>query len=329
MEINTVAVLGGAGFVGKHVCQALAAEGYRVRVGTRDRERAKEQLILLPTVDVAVADVHETSQLADLIRDADAVIHLVGVLHDGHGNASFQAAHVELTRKVVAACRERGISRLLHMGALGADREGPSRYQRTKGEAEAIVRESGLAWTIFRPSVIFGRGDGFLNLFAKLLRLAPIVPLACPDTRFQPVYVEDVALAFVKSLVDLPSVGKSYDLCGPRVYRLRELVAYVGEVTGRRRPIIGLNDTLSYFQALVMEVPPLKQILRSLGMLMTRDNYYSMKVDSVCGCDFPFGITPMALEAVAPAYLGDRTPRRRYHGFRGAARRNEPVNGEW
>jgi NADH dehydrogenase len=328
VEINVVCVLGGSGFVGKHVCHALAAEGYRVQVATRDRERAKEQLILLPTVDVAVADVHEPSQLAAFLRGADAVINLVGVLHDGRGRASFQAAHVELARKVVAACRECGVTRILHMSALGADRAGPSRYQRTKGEAEAIVRESGLAWTIFRPSVIFGRGDGFLNLFARLLRLAPVVPLACPGARFQPVYVEDVASAFVKSLGDLTSAGKSYDLCGPRVYRLRELVEYVGRVTGRRRPIMGLSDSLSYLQALAMEMPPLKQILRALGMLMTRDNYYSMKVDSVCGCDFPFGIVPTALEAVAPAYLGNRTPRRRYHGFRGQARRDEPVNGE-
>jgi NADH dehydrogenase len=190
------------------------------------------------------------------------------------------------------------------------------------------VRESGLAWTIFRPSVIFGRGDGFLNLFAKLLRLAPVVPLACPNTRFQPVHVEDVARAFVKSLGDLASAGKSYDLCGPRAYRLRELVEYVGRITGHRRWIIGLNDNLSYLQALSMEMPPLKQILRSLDMLMTRDNYYSMKVDNVCGCDFPFGIAPAALEAVAPSYLGNRTPRAHYGWFRGRAGRNKPVNGE-
>lgn len=328
MEITTVAVLGGSGFVGRHVCHALAAEGYRVQVATRDRERAKEQLILLPTVDVAVADVHEPSQLAALVRDADAVINLVGVLHDGRGHAGFQAAHVELARKVVAACKAGGVSRLLHMSALGAGPSGPSRYLRTKGEAEAIVRESGLAWTIFRPSVIFGRGDGFLNLFARLLRLAPVVPLACPDARFQPVHVEDVAAVFVKSLRDPPSAGRSYDLCGPRVYRLRELVEYVGRLTGHRRWIIGLNDSLSYAQALSMELPPLKQVLRALGMLMTRDNYHSMKVESVCRCDFPFGIAPAALEAVAPAYLGNRTPRRRYQGFRGAAGRNEPVNGE-
>ena len=328
MEITTVAVLGGSGFVGRHVCQALAAQGYRVRVATRDRERAKEQLILLPTVDLAVADVHDPSQLAVLLRGADAVINLVGVLHEGRGPASFQGAHVELARKVVAACKAVGVSRLLHMSALGADPAGPSRYQRTKGEAEAVVRESGLAWTIFRPSVVFGRGDGFLNLFARLLKMAPVVTLPRPDTRFQPVHVEDVAAAFVRSLESPDSTGKSYDLCGPRAYRLRELVEYVGQVTGRRRWIIGLPDGLSYLQALTMELPPLKQILRSLGMLMTRDNYYSMKVDSVCKGDFPFGIAPTALEGIAPGYLGGRAPRRRYYGFRGRAGRTKTVNGE-
>ncbi len=320
MEITTVCVLGGSGFIGRHVCHALAAAGYRVRVATRDRERVKEQLILLPTVDVTAANIHDPAQLATFVRGADAVINLVGVLHDGRGNRSFQAAHIELARKVVAACRERGIGRLLHMSALASARGAPSRYLRTKGEAEAIVRESGLAWTLYRPSVVFGPGDGFLNLFATVLRFSPVVALACPGARFQPVFVEDVAAAFVKGLADLGSFGKSYDLCGPRVYTLRELVEYVGTVTGRRRPVVGLNDALSYCQALAMELLPVK--------LMTRDNYYSMKVDNVCNCDFPFGIAPAALEAVAPSYLGRRTPRARYRGFRERGHRDERVNGE-
>ena len=320
MEITTVAVLGGSGFIGRHVCQRLAAEGYRVRVATRDRERAKEQLILLPTVDLAAVDVHDPAQLAAFVDGVDAVINLVGVLHDGSRERGFQAAHVELARKVVAACRERSVPRLLHMSALGASRDGPSRYLRTKGEAEAVVRESGLAWTLFRPSVVFGREDSFLNLFAALLRFAPVLALASPRTRFQPVFVDDVAAAFVKGLADLASHGRSYDLCGPRVYTLRELVEYVGRATGRRRMIIGLGDKMSYCQALVMEWLPVK--------LMTRDNYYSMKVDSVCGCEFPFGIAPTALEAVAPSWLGNRTPRARYQGLRGQAGRNEPVNGK-
>jgi len=320
MEITTVCVLGGGGFIGRHVCHALAAAGYRIRVATRDRERAKQQLILLPTVDVAAANIHDPAQLAAFVRGADAVINLVGVLHDGRGDRSFQAAHVELARKVVAACRSRGIGRLLHMSALASARDAPSRYLRTKGEAEAIVRESGLAWTLYRPSVVFGPGDSFLNLFATVLKFSPVVALACPDARFQPVFVEDVAAAFVKGLADLGSFGRSYDLCGPRVYTLRELVEYVGTVTGRRRPVVGLNDALSYCQALAMELLPVK--------LMTRDNYYSMKVDNVCSCDFPFGIAPAVLEAVAPSYLGRRTPRARYQAFRERGHRDERVNGE-
>lgn len=327
MEITTVAVLGGSGFIGRHVCHALAAEGYRVLVAARDRERAKEGLILLPTVDLATVDVHEPAQLAAFVGGADAVINLVGVLHDGRGPASFQAAHVELARKVVAACRERGVQRLLHMSALGAGRDGPSRYLRTKGEAEAAVRESGLAWTLFRPSVVFGREDSFLNLFAKALAWTPVFPVACPNTRFQPVFVQDVAAAFARSLADLDNVGKSYDLCGPRVYTLRQLVEYVAATTGRRRLIVGLNDTLSYWQAFGMELFPVKQVLRALDMLMTRDNYYSMKVDSVCGCEFPFGIAPTALEAVAPSWLGNRTPRARYQQFR-AGRSNSVTSDQ-
>jgi uncharacterized protein YbjT (DUF2867 family) len=315
VQITTVAILGGSGFIGRHLSHALAAEGYRVRVATRDRERAKRELILLPTVDVVYANVHDPAELSAFVRGADAVVNLVGVLHQGRGDASFEQAHVELARKVVAACRDGRVGRLLHMSALNADPGGPSVYLRTKGEAERVVRDSGLAWTIFRPSVIFGRGDGFLNLFATILRFAPVMMLASPNARFQPVFVEDVAAAFEKSLEYVETFGKSFDLCGPRVYTLRELVEYVGALTGQRRPVIGLNDTLSYWQALTMELLPVK--------LMTRDNYYSMKVDSVCRCEFPFGIVPTALEAVAPLYLGQRTPRARYREMRARARRQD------
>lgn len=315
MEITTVAMIGGSGFVGRHICHRLAAEGYRVRVATRDRERAKDKLIFLPTVEVEPVNVHDSRELAAFARGADALMNLVGVLHEGRGRASFQAAHVELAAKVVSACRETGVRRLLYMSALQANPGGPSRYLRSKGEAEAIVRNSDLAWTIFRPSVIFGGGDSFLSLFAQLLRVLPVVFLACPNARFQPVFVEDVAAAFTRSLVEPESVGESYDLCGPRVYRLRELIEFVGAVTGRARPVIGLNDTLSYWQAYAMEWLPVT--------LMTRDNFRSMQVDSVCNCQFPFGVEPAALEAIAPAYLAHRTPRQRYRWMRARARRGE------
>lgn len=328
MEIDTVALLGGSGFAGKHLCEALAEHGYRVRVATRDRERAKKDLILLPTVEVERVDVHDPAALSRFVRGTDAVINLVGVLHDGRGTASFDEAHVGLARKVVAACRAGGIGRLLHMSALAAAPGAPSAYLRSKGEAEAIVRDSGLAWTIFRPSVIFGPGDSFLGLFARMQRMLPLLPLACPGARFQPVYVEDVAAAFVASLGDPASAGRAWELCGPRVYTLRELVEYVGEVTGRRRPVIGLGDAASYAQARTMELPPFRQILAALGMLMTRDNYRSMQVDSVCHAAFPFGIEPTPLEAVAPAWLGSRTPRARYQRYRELARRGAAVNRE-
>lgn len=312
MDITTVCVMGGSGFVGRHICHQLAARGYRVRVPTRDPERAK-QLILLPTMEVTAADVHDPVDLARTIRGVEAVVNLVGVLHDGRGKHSFAQAHVALARKVVAACRQEGVRRYIHMSALNAGANGPSAYLRSKGEAEAAARGSGLDVTVFRPSVIFGREDSFLNLFANLLRFLPVVFLGSPNARFQPVFVEDVAAAFVKSLEDLASFEKSYDLCGPKAYTLRELVEYVGRMTGHARLVIGLNDTLSYWQAFAMEWLPVK--------LLTRDNYYSMKVDSVCQCEFPFGIRPAALEAVAPAWLALQTPRQRYQRFRDRAGR--------
>jgi uncharacterized protein YbjT (DUF2867 family) len=314
MIIYDVCVLGGSGFVGRHVCNELVARGLRVTVPTRDRERAKE-LITLPTVDVFTADVHDPEQLGRAVRGCQAVVNLVGVLHGGRGKRSFREAHVELPGKVVEACRRHGVPRLVQMSALNASTGFPSEYLRTKGEAEAIARASGLDFTIFRPSVIFGREDRFLNLFAKLLRVSPVVFLGSPNARFQPVYVEDVAKAFVASLTRLESFGQTYELAGPHVYTLRELVEYVGRVTGHERRIIPLGDRVSYWQARFMEVLPMK--------ILTRDNYYSMKVDSVSPEPFPFGLEPTRLEAVAPAWLANRTPRGRYNAFRDRSYREQ------
>lgn len=307
MELKNVCVIGGSGFVGRHVLHLLAAQSCNVRVPTRRRERAKH-LILLPNVDVVEANVHAEDELAQLVSGMDAVINLVGVLHDARGARGFEQAHVELPRKVLAACQASGVRRYVHMSALGADVNGPSGYLRTKGAAEALVRASRLDWTLFRPSVIFGRDDSFLNVFALLLKMLPVMFLASPNSRFQPVFVEDVARAFVHSLADVATCGKSYDLCGPRVYTLRELVALVGAMTGHRRTIIGLNAALSYLQAFAMELLPVK--------LMTRDNYYSMKVDNVSAEPFPFGIVPAAIEAMAPAWFGSDLPRARYGLYR-------------
>ena len=315
MQINKVCVIGGGGFVGRHIVHLLAAQGRVVKVPTRNRERAKE-LIVLPTVDVLQADIHNDKELKQALTGMDAAINLVGILHEAR-SGDFRRAHVELPTRIARLCVSLGIKRLVHMSALKADPNGPSSYLRSKGEAEAALRQiaQGLALSIFRPSVIFGRGDKFLNMFAKVLKYFPVLFLASPQARFQPIFVEDVAQIIVASLDKLETFGKSYDLCGPKVYTLRELVKYVAQVTGRRRIIIGLGDRLSYLQAWAMELLPLK--------LMTRDNYYSMKVDSVCDCNFPeiFGFKPTALEAVVPLYLNGGTPRERYRGFRFKARR--------
>lgn len=308
MIINDICVLGASGFVGVHVCNQLAARGYRVTAPSHDRERAKADLITLPTVDVVTADIHDPDTLRRLTHGCDAVINLVGVLHGGRGRNSFQQAHVELARKLVEACRRNGIRRLVHMSAINAGVSAPSEYLKTKGEAEDVVKQSGLDFTIFRPSVIFGREDRFLNLFARVLTAMPIVMLGSPNARFKPVFVEDVAFAFAESLTRLESVGRTYDLVGPKVYTLRELVEYVGTLTGHRRPIIGLGDGLSRMQATALGMLPLK--------VLTRDNYLSMKVDSVSQQAFPFGLRPTPLEAVAPIWLANRTPRARYHLFR-------------
>jgi len=311
MQIRTVCVIGGGGFLGRHVVHRLAAQEIFVRVPTRRRERAK-QLILLPTVDVVTADVHDPRALERLLGSVDAVINLVGILHPA-GAETFERNHVELPRKIVAACRAIGIKRLMHVSALKAALDAPSAYLRSKAEGESQIRAAqaiGIETTILRPSVIFGRDDSFLNLFARLARLLPIIALASPNARFQPVFVEDVARALTTCMMDPRTFGHTYDLCGPKVYTLRELVQYVCRTLGVQRPVIGLNESLSLLQAGLLERLP--------GKLMTRDNVYSMRVDNVCSCAFPellqFGPTP--LEAVVPEYLAGVTPRSRYRSFR-------------
>jgi uncharacterized protein YbjT (DUF2867 family) len=308
VKLDNVLVLGGSGFVGRHLAAALAADGIKVTVPSRRRERAKH-LLPLPTVDLVEADIMAPGALEALARGKQAVINLVGILH-----GDFERVHAELPRRVVAACRACGVGRLLHMSALGASTNAPSEYLRTKARGEeAALAAADLAVTAFRPSVIFGPEDAFLNTFAELARVFPVLPLACPQARFQPVYVTDVAHAMRHALDDLSTHGKTYELCGPRQYTLKELVELVCGMTGRQRVVIGLSDRLSYWQAFVMEKLP--------GKLITRDNLRSMQVPNVCAGGFPFGIRPQALEAAAPAYLAPAGPRERYPRLRWRARR--------
>jgi len=313
MRIRNVYVLGGAGFIGCHIVHRLDAAGYQVKVLTRRRESAKH-LILLPNVQVVECDVMDDAALLKHIAGADAVVNLLGILHES-GKATFAAVHAEFPRRVVQACRELEITRLLHVSALNADVQGPSKYLRSKGEGEAAIRQSGLHWTIFRPSVVFGRGDSFLTLFAKLAQLLPVMFLAKPHARFQPVWVEDVAQAVASSINEPRTIAHSYDVCGPKVYTLQALVEYAAKCAGAGPKIIGLGETLSYLQAWFMELLPIK--------LMTRDNLASMQADNVCGCDFPaiFDFQPTPLEAVVPEYLSNKTPRTGYLRFRSGAGR--------
>jgi uncharacterized protein YbjT (DUF2867 family) len=308
-----ILVVGGSGFVGRHLVAALAARGARVTVPTRRRDRARH-LILLPTVDVVEADLRDAGVLAGLAAGRDAVVNLAGVLH----GPDFKRTHVELAQAVVNACRSAGVGRLLHMSALGADPEAPSEYLRSKGVGErAVLAADDLQVSVFRPSVIFGPEDRFLNLFAQLSALFPVLALGMPEARFQPVYVGDVVKAMLAALDDRAhssgTAGKRYDLGGPREWTLRELMEFVCAVTGRRRLIVGLPDSLAWLQAWTMELLPVK--------LLTRDNLRSMRVPSVCDAPFPFGIHPVALEATAPAWLAPSGPRERYPELRWKARR--------
>ena len=320
MAAKRIAILGGSGFVGRHLVAALTREGYATRVFTRRRSRSRS-LLVMPTCEVVETDVHRASNLSSCLAGCDAVVNLAGILN-GHARTGdrFRDVHAELPGKLVEACRRHRIERMLHMSALGVGADAPSEYLRTKfhGEQAAHAAEAGgIAVTSFRPSVIFGPGDSFFNRFAGLLALSPLVfPLACPEARFAPVYVDDVVRAFLAVLGDETTAGQRYELCGPRTYTLRELVAYTAGVTGRRRLIVGLGDRLSRLQGLVLERIP--------GKPFSTDNYLSTKIDSVCASNGleRLGIAPRSVESVVPGYLG-RSERNAWLGrLRASARRD-------
>jgi NADH dehydrogenase len=310
MQIESICIIGGSGFVGRSIAEHACTRGYRVRLVTRSLQRARP-LIVLPTLETTVADPHDEASLVRCFADMDAVVNLAGVLHESRG-AGFESVHVELPRKIAGACRAAGVRQLLHMSALGASATGPSRYLRSKAAGEERVREAGeaLPFTIFRPAVIFGEQDRFLNLFASLARYSPVLPLGGAKARFQPIWVEDVARCFVTSLGNSRTFGAAYELCGPKAYTLEELARFAAQTLGRHPRIVRLPNSVAALQAFVFEHLP--------GKLITRDNLRSMSVDNVCAGPFPavFGFAPSPLEAVVPQYLAGGSIRARYQQYR-------------
>lgn len=321
MRPLSICILGGTGFVGTRLSSRLIREGHRVTVLSRNRELHK-QLLVLPGLSLLDCDVYDAGQLSEYFRGQDVVINLVGILNESwFGGASFRRAHVELTRGALQACRSANVGRFLHISALKADVNAPSQYLRSKGEAEQIIREQAgeVGWTIFRPSVMFGPGDSFLNRFATLLEHIPLVfPLARPQARLQPVYVDDVIEAMMRSMRSSATARHIFELGGPHQYTLRQIVELVADLSGHRRWIMGLPDFLGRLQAFCMDFVP--------GRPFSSDNYKSLTVDSVCedqGLE-SLGISAQAMPGIASTYLGSfednaHLSECRVRGGRGAA----------
>jgi uncharacterized protein YbjT (DUF2867 family) len=296
--MQKVLVLGGSGFVGRHVCEQLTRHGVRATVPTRRAVNA-QSVQHLPLVDVIEADVFAPQALHALLPGHDAVVNLIAVLH---GDAQrFAKVHVELPRLLAAACNARGVRRVVHVSALGASPDAPSLYQRSKAQGETVLAQAGLALTLLRPSVIFGAEDKFLNLFATLQKTFPFMPLAGAQTKFQPVWVQDVAQAVVECLQRPDTIGHTYECVGPDTFTLKELVQLSGQYAGVQRPVVALPRPLARIQALLMELAPGEP-------LISRDNLDSLQVDNVSSGRLPglaeLGINAASLQAIAPTYLG-------------------------
>ena len=306
MTASRILIVGGSGFIGYQLAARLSARNARVIVPSRRVTRARH-VLLLPTVELRQADPHDDADLDALMAGCDAVVNLVGVLHGRWGapyGPEFARAHVELPRRLAAACARNRVRRLVHVSALGVSEDAaalPSMYLRSKADGERAIRASqGVDWTILRPSVVFGPGDRFLNLFADLQRTLPVMPLARADARFQPVYVGDVADAIVNVLDRPETFGRTYELAGPEVFTLGELVRLAGRWAGCERPVWALPYTLGQLQAGLLGALP--------NPLMSSDNFDSMAVDNVASGPLApeLGIDPTPLGAVGPQYLDRR-----------------------
>lgn len=301
MATRSVAtVFGGSGFIGRYIVKRLAKRGFIVRVAVRDTERA---LFLKPMGAVGqVVPLHAslTNQptVHRAVDGADLVVNTVGILSERR-SGDFQRIHAEGAGLVARLAAAAGVARLVHISAIGADPHAPSNYAATKGNGEAMLREAFPGATILRPSLVFGAEDALFNRFAAMARILPIMPVICGDTRFQPVFVGDVADAVMVALTRPDAVGAVYELGGPRVWQFRELIAYILQETGRARRMVNVPLGLARLQARFMELLP--------GKPLTRDQLLMLQQDNVVGADMPglhdLGIVPTPVELVVPTYL--------------------------
>jgi NADH dehydrogenase len=307
MTTQRYVVLGGTGFIGNHLLAALVSTGSQVTVLSRNRERGRA-VNVLPNVRTFSADVHDRKVLEKYIAGHDAVVNLVGILNET-GGATFTHAHVDLTATLIAACRHVGVHRLHQMSSLNAG-ERASKYLKTRGEAEAQVRNSGLDWTIYRPSVVYGVNDSLVFRFLKLLKLSPVLPLARPHAKFAPAYVGDVANAIKRCLAERASIGKIFELYGPDTLELVQIVRMIRDVAGLHRAVLPLPDALGRLQAMLAELIP--------GKPFSLDNFNSLRLDSVGKRDgfAALGITPRRFAAMLPVLLGDYSRERRFDDAR-------------
>lgn len=307
-----IVLIGASGFLGRHLLQALTEDQHQCAVLTRAAVR-RGYVDMLPGVTLVQADIYDTRVLAEQFAGADAVVSMAGILNEGRNG--FQKVHVELVEGIVTACREAGVKRLLHVSALNAGK-GRSRYLESKGKAEEILKSADdLNISIFQPSVIFGRGDSFFNLFAGMLKMTPVLPLACPRARLQPVFAGDVAAVMAASLDDPMTWGKSYELAGPQSFTLKELVQWTADTLGSRRLVVGLPGPVSAGMAMMMNLVP--------GKPFSWDNYLSLQTDNTSentGFEY-FHIEPRSIELVVPDYLCGSQKQRRLQTMRRQPRR--------
>lgn len=295
-----VTVFGGGGFIGRHIVQRLAAAGHSIRIAGRDTERAARLCTMggVGQITPVAASITDEASSARAVAGADIVINLVGILFESRAG-DFQRIQAEGAGRVARLAAAAGAKQLLHLSAIGADAGSPSLYAQTKAAGEAAVLAAFPGAIILRPSVVFGAEDQFFNRFAGLAALLPFMPVVAGETRFQPVYVGDVADAAMAALADPSAAGEVFELGGPRVMSMRQVLRYILDVTGRRRPMIALPEGFVRLQARLGELLPTPPLTRDQLILLGKDNVVSPNAQGFQA----LGIEPKAVEAIVPAYL--------------------------